>query len=319
MKYRKLGNSNLDVSVVGVGTMSWPYSAFAQEKPADTTVDMDGVLAIVRSALDLGINLFDTAEGYGRGFAEELLGDALRKLNLRQQVIVCTKVGRPGESVSETCNLTAPNILRRCEQSLKRLRTDYIDLYLAHRPDPDTPVEETVSAFETLRQQGKIRYFGVSEFNPLQMTDVMKHGMPVANQLPYSLVERRIDLEIRDFCVTRNIGIMVYSPLAKGLLSCKYSRDHLPPPVDDRRQHHFKPETLDQFLAVAEGVRQISGELGVAPSVLALAWCLAQPGIATVLPGAKSPGQLSEAASAADLELPASILQRLDSISIPAK
>jgi len=151
------------------------------------------------------------------------------------------------------------------------------------------------------------------------MTAAMKHGMPVANQLAYSLVERRIDLEIRPFCVTRNIGVMVYSPLAKGLLSAKYSRDHLPPPVDDRRQHHFKPQTLDRFLAVAEGVRQLAGELGVTPSVVALAWCLAQPGITTVLPGAKSSGQLLEATAAADLELSASSLQRLDSISVPAK
>jgi aryl-alcohol dehydrogenase-like predicted oxidoreductase len=318
MKYRKLGTSGLNVSVVGVGTMSWPYSAFAQEQPADAVVDREGVLAIVKNALALGINLFDTAEGYGRGFSEELLGEALEKLGRRQEVIVCTKVGRPGQSVSEVCDLTAPDIRHRCEQSLKRLRTDYIDLYLAHRPDPRTPVEETVSAFETLRRQGKVRHFGISEFDPAQMTDVLKHGMPAANELAYSLVERRIDREIREFCVSRNIGIMVYSPLAKGLLSGKYSRDHLPPPVDDRRQHHFKPETLDEFLRVAEGVGRISAELGVTPSVLALAWCLAQPGITTVLPGAQSAAQLSEAAAAADLEVPASVLQRLDSISIPA-
>jgi len=101
------------------------------------------------------------------------------------------------------------------------------------------------------------------------------------------------------------------------LLSAKYSRDHLPPPVDDRREHHFKPQTLDQFMSVADGVRTLSEELGVTPTVLALAWCLARPGIATVLPGAKSGAQISEAASAADLELSASILQRLDAISIP--
>jgi len=319
MKYRKLGKSDLNVSVVGVGTMSWPYSAFAQERPADAVVDRDGVLAIVQRALDLGINLFDTAEGYGRGFSEELLGEALERLGKRREVIVCTKTGRPGESVSETCNLTAPNIMYRCEQSLKRLRTDYIDLYLAHRPDPGTPVEETVGAFEKLRQQGKIRYFGVSEFDPRQMSDVMKHGMPVANQLGYSLVERRIDLEIREFCVSREIGIMVYSPLAKGLLSAKYSKDNLPPPVDDRRQHHFRPQTLDQFMAVAEGVRKISAELRVTPAMVALAWCLAQPGISTVLPGAKTAAQLAESASAAGVALSAECLARLDGISVPAR
>jgi len=313
MKYR-----NLEVSVVTLGTMSFPYSAFAQIKPSDAVVDRAGVLSIVKSALDSGINLFDTAEGYGCGFSEDLLGEALKVLNKREKVVVCTKVGRPGESVSESCNLTRTNILFRCEQSLKRLRTDYIDLYLAHRPDLITPAEETVSAFETLRQQGKIRHFGISEFDPRQMTAVMEYGMPVANQLAYSLVERRIDIDVRKFCVTNNIGIMVYSPLAKGLLSAKYSRDHLPPPVDDRREHHFKPQTLDQFLAVAEGVRTISKELGVTPSTVALAWCLAQPGITTVIPGAKSSEQILEAASAADLELSPSVLQRLDAISVPA-
>ena len=184
MKYRKLGNSNLEVSVIGVGTMSWPYSAFAEKKPENAIVDRAGVLAIVEKALDLGINLFDTAEGYGRGFSEKLLGEALNTLQKRSEVIVCTKVGRAGEAVGESCDLSQANIFRRCELSLRRLQTDYLDLYLAHRPDPRTPVEETVAAFETLRQQGKIRYFGISGFDPSQMADILRHGIPVANQLP---------------------------------------------------------------------------------------------------------------------------------------
>jgi len=314
MKYRKLGD--LEVSVVAVGTMSWPYSAFAQEKPADAVVDREGVLKIVTRALDLGINLFDTAEGYGRGFSEELLGEALEQLGNRREVIVCTKTGRPGESVSEQCDLTAANILRRCEMSLKRLRTDYIDLYLAHRPDPRTPIEETVSAFETLRRQGKIRQFGISEFSVVEMTEVLRFGTPAANQLGYSLVERRIDPETRPFCLEHGIGIMVYSPLAKGLLSGKYSRDVLPPPVDDRRQHHFRPQTLDRFMAVADEVRIVSKEMGVTPSMVALAWCLAQPGISTVLPGAKTSEQIAEAAAACDLEISPAIIERLNTASV---
>jgi aryl-alcohol dehydrogenase-like predicted oxidoreductase len=316
MEYRTLGKSDLNVSVIGVGTMSWPYCAFAEEKPAAAQVDRAAVADIVNTAIELGVNLFDTAEGYGRGFSEQLLGEALKTLGKRDQVLVCTKVGRPGESVRESCDLTAANIQRRCEASLARLRMDHVDLYLAHRPDPSTPPEETVAAFERLREQGKIRYFGISEFDPRQMTEVLKHGTPVANQLAYSLVERRIDIETRQFCASHNIGIMVFSPLAKGLLSGKYNKDHLPPPVDDRRDHHFKPQTLDQFFAVADAVRDIGAELGVTPSKVALAWCLAQPGITTLLPGAKTAAQLQESASAASLKLPPDVLARLNAISV---
>ena len=250
MQYRKLGKSDLHVSVVGLGTMSWPGCNYGDSGYAPTPGDFNAARAMVQAALDAGINLFDTAEGYGRGLAEEILGQTLEELGCREKAIIVTKVGPLfGEEQinGRTCNLSAEHIAERCELSLKRLRTDHIDLYLAHWPDPLTPVEETMQAADKLKQQGKIRWFGVSNFPNDLLGAALRHGVIAANQLPYSLADRTIDADKRPFCLENEVGIMAYSPLGKGVLSGKYDAQHLPP-ADDYRRHrkYFAKENLPQ-------------------------------------------------------------------------
>jgi aryl-alcohol dehydrogenase-like predicted oxidoreductase len=319
MQYRKLGKSDLHVSVVGLGTMSWPGCNYGDTDYAPTPGDFNAARAMVQAALDAGINLFDTAEGYGRGLAEEILGQTLAELGCREKAIIVTKVGplfREEQINGRTCNLSAEHIAERCELSLKRLRTDHIDLYLAHWPDPLTPVEETMQAADKLKQQGKIRWFGVSNFSNDLLGAALRQGVVVANQLPYSLADRTIDADKRSFCLANQIGIMAYSPLGKGVLSGKYDAQHLPP-ADDYRHHrkYFAKENLPQYLALAERLRQLAPQFSRTPAQVALAWVLERPGITVVLPGAKSPDQVRANAGASEVSLTGDVIAGLDELS----
>ena len=284
-----------------------------------TPDDFNAARAMVQTALDAGINLFDTAEGYGRGLAEEILGQTLEELGCREKAIIVTKVGPlfgDEQTDGRTCNLSAEHIAERCELSLKRLRTDHIDLYLAHWPDPLTPVEETMQAANKLKQQGKIRWFGVSNFPNDLLGAALRHGVVAANQLPYSLADRTIDADKRPFCLENQVGIMAYSPLGKGVLSGKYDAQHLPP-ADDYRHHrkYFAKENLPQYLALAERLRELAPQFSCTPAQLALAWVLAQPGITVVLPGAKSPDQVRANAGASEVSLTDDVIAGLDELS----
>jgi aryl-alcohol dehydrogenase-like predicted oxidoreductase len=299
--------------------MSWPGCNYGDTGYVPSPADLAGTREMVKAALDAGINLFDTAEGYGLGLAEELLGRALEELGCRDKAIIVTKVGPlfGAEQVGgRTCNLTRDHILARCDLSLKRLRTDHIDLYLAHWPDPQTPIEETMQAIETLRKQGKVRWFGVSNFSIDLMSAARKHGDIVANQLPYSLADRSIDADKRPYCLENHIGIMAYSPLGKGVLSGKYDAQHLPP-ADDYRHHkkYFASENLPRFLALAQHLRELAPQFSCSPAQLALAWVLARPGITVVLPGAKSPEQIRSNTGASEISLPEDVVEKLTSLS----
>ena len=296
--------------------MSWPYCRFGVTPPHGTIVDQKEIERVVASAINAGINLFDTAEGYGRGLAEALLGEALKALGKRKEVCVVTKVGPlfDDEIVNgRDTNLTAKHIFQRCEGSLKRLQTDHIDLYLAHRPDHATPIEETMAAMEELKRQGKIRHFGVSNFSAAELAAALKHGPVVANQLSYNLVGRGIDDEVRPYCVKENVGIMAYSPLGKGILSGKYDENHLPPDEDYRHtKSYFAKENLPKYFALGRRCRELAAQLNITVSQLALAWCLAQPGIAVVLPGSRNPEQALESAGAGDVVLSEAVLAELN-------
>ncbi len=317
---RPLGNSGVVISPVALGTMSWPGCNYAQSGHATAAADLDLTLRMTAAALDAGSTTFDTAEGYGLGLAETFLGMALEKLGRRDEAQIVTKTGPLfGEERAggRTCNLSASHIIARCEKSLERLRTDRIDLYLAHWPDSETPVEETLSAVETLREQGKIRAFGVSNFSNDQVAEALRHGAVAANQLPYSLVDREIEAGKQTFCVEQNIGILAYSPLGKGVLSGKYDASRLPPSDDYRHQRkHFAAGNFARNFAIASKVQEMAVLTGCSPSQLALAWLLAQPGVAMVLPGAKSPEQAAANAMAANVKVPEEILLQLSECSL---
>lgn len=270
----------------------------------------------MRAALENGINLIDTAEGYGCGLAEELVGQSLKAIGKRDEAVIVTKVGPVLEEGKSGCDLSFGNIIKRCESSLKRLGTDYIDLYLAHWPDDTTPIAETMKAAGVLLEQGKIRGFGVSNFKTPLLREALQQGGVCANQLPYSLVDRSIDADNRPFCVENHVGIMAYSPLGKGVLSGKYDAQHLPPKDDYRHQRpHFAAENLGRNLALARRLGKLAASISCTPSQLALAWVLAQPGLTVILPGAKSPEQVRDNAVAGTLAIPPEILAELDALS----
>jgi len=319
VKYRKLGKSELQVSVVGLGTMSWPGCNYGDSGYKPEASELATAREMVKTALEAGINFFDTAEGYGRGLAEEILGRTLEELGCREKAIIVTKVGplfAEERTDGRTCNLSARHMTGRCELSLKRLRTDHIDLYLAHWPDPLTPIQETMEAAAKLQQQGKIRWFGASNFSSDLLGDALRHGSVVANQLPYSLADRTIDADKRPFCLDNQIGIMAYSPLGKGVLSGKYDEQHLPPAEDYRHtRKYFAKENLPRYLALAQRLRELAPRFSSSPAQLALAWVLGQPGITNVLPGAKSPAQVRANAEASDVRLTDDVLTELDELS----
>jgi aryl-alcohol dehydrogenase-like predicted oxidoreductase len=303
MIYRTLGTSDIKVSVIGLGTMSWKGAVYGEKPSRESAPDWDATRSMVKAALDCGITLFDTAEGYGRGHAEELLGTALHELGRRDEAVIVTKVGPLFSEEQEggrTCNLSAAHIRTRCERSLLRLKTDHIDVYLAHWPDPQTPIEETAAVMNDLRREGKIRAFGVSNFSNAELSEALRHTSVVLNQVPYSLVDRKIEAEKVPFCIQHKVSIMAYSPLGKGVLSGKYSLEHLP--TDYRRERfHFAKETLPQHLAIADQLTQAGKQVGFSTSQMALAWVVSQPGVALTIAGAKSKDQVRSNAAAGHL------------------
>jgi aryl-alcohol dehydrogenase-like predicted oxidoreductase len=187
---------------------------------------------------------------------------------------------------------------------------------LAHWPDPQTPIEETMQAVNKLHAAGKIRWFGVSNFPNDLLGAALDHGSVVANELPYSLADRGIDADRRPFCLEEQVGIIAYSPLGKGVLSGKYDAQRLPPADDYRHQKkYFAKENLPRFLALAQNLRELAPQFSCTPAQLALAWVVAKPGIAVVLPGAKSPDQIRVNAGASDISLPPEVVEKLDEVS----
>jgi myo-inositol catabolism protein IolS len=304
MRYRCLGESGLPVSVVAMGC--WALAGDATWGPQ---TEADSV-ATVHAALDAGVDLFDTAEGYGGGDSETMLGRALA--GRRHDALIATKVSR--------ANLSAAQVTEACEHSLRRLQTDYLDLYQIHWPSRTVPLAETLDALDRLRQEGKVRAVGVCNFGVNDLAELRAIGRPVANQLPYSLLWRAIEYEIRDKCVAEGIGILCYSGLAQGLLTNKFSSPDEVPAGRARTRlfsserplvSHGEPGHEERAFAAIGRIRHICAEVGEPMANVALAWLLHQPGVASVLAGARRPGQIQETARAADLALSADILGRL--------
>jgi aryl-alcohol dehydrogenase-like predicted oxidoreductase len=317
MKYRRLGRSGLVVSVLGLGTTGWgAHEEFGLVDPAAATRQVDIALAA-------GVTLFDTAETYGAGRCEEVLGRALG--SRRHQAVIATKVfwgtgGGPNDS-----GLSRHHLIRTCEGSLRRLGTDYLDLLQMHGWDGLVPLEETLSALDTLVSSGKVRYVGVSNWSAWHLMKALavsdRHGLPrfVSQQIHYSLQAREAEYELVPLGIDQGVGILAWSPLAGALLTGRWRRD-APPPADSRRMLGWPdPPIYDEpkLWAILDELRRIAEERACPIPQVALAFLLHRPGVTGLVIGARNEAQLRENLPTASLELTMDELTRLDDVSAP--
>jgi aryl-alcohol dehydrogenase-like predicted oxidoreductase len=296
MKYTRLGRTELQVSTIALGT--W---AFGGEWGSFEATEAK---AVVRRAFDLGVTFFDTAQAYGFGVSERVLGEALRGRVDRDDVVIATKGGLRMDGETLLRDSSRDWLRKGVESSLRDLDTDYIDLYQLHWPDAGTPVEETGAALDELVRKGKIRHVGVSNFSPPQM-DALSGSVPVETlQPPYHLFRRDIEAEILPYAEMHDIGVLIYGPLAHGLLSGRMTRETAFP-ADDWRSHNpdFSGETFARNLDVAERLQEYAASLGVSLPRLAVAWTLSHPAVDVAIVGARHASQLDETVAAADTEV----------------
>ncbi len=313
MEYRKLGRSGLRVSAVSLG--SWITLGYK--------VDAQKTAEIVRTAFDLGVNFYDTADVYSGGEAERVLGSALSHIP-RKDYVLASKCYFPSAEGPNDRGLSRKHIMESCHASLKRLSVDYLDLYQCHRFDPDTPTEETMRALSDLIRQGKILYAGVSEWTAEQIVDAchlcrsMNLDPLVSNQPVYNMLERKIEPEILPACAREGIGNIVFSPLAQGVLTGKYAGGTIPKDsrAADKNTEGFIQRYLDEkSLSLAKRVAEVAKSYGATSGQFALRWCLRRPELASVIIGVTSATQLRENIAAMDLELPPSVFDEFEESS----
>lgn len=307
MRFRKLGNSDLELSVIGLG--SWlTYGVGVDNTAGRQCVDR---------AFEAGINFVDTANVYGRGAAESFLGDAL-KGRPRDSYVLATKAFFPMDE--NNSGLSAAQIRKQSEDSLKRLDTDYVDLYQCHRWDPKTPLEETMAALTELVESGKARYVGFSEWTADQIRAAAE--LPnvvrfVSSQPEYSLMQRRIEADVIPTCEKLGIGQVVWSPLAQGLLTGKYLPGQQPP-ADSRGSSEAMGWAMpswmadEERLAAVQELRPIAEDLGITMAQLALAWVLRLSNVTSAIIGASRPEQVAENAAAGDIVLHNDVIEQIE-------
>ena len=306
MKNRKLGRSDISVSVLALGC--WPLGGGPGWGDQEESLS----IATIHAALDHGISFFDTAEGYNAGHSEQVLGKALS--DRRDQAIIGTKISPSN---------TEPSVLRdHCEASLRRLQTDYIDLYMVHWPITTHPVAGSFAVLQDLKAEGKIRAIGVSNFGVQQLTEALETGVQIdANQLCYNMLSRAIEMEILPLCRQHGISVTAYMPLMQGLLAGKYHTPEDVPPFRARTRHfradrhqarHGEPGAEEETFAAISGIRDIAEELGEPMASVALAWTAARPGVGSVLAGARTPDQVARNVQSARLALSSDVVSRLD-------
>jgi aryl-alcohol dehydrogenase-like predicted oxidoreductase len=316
MRYRKLGNTGLVVSEVALGTMQFGGKMNMGNLGQEDTTRM------VKLALDRGINLIDTADVYSLGESETLVGNALR--GVRQEIVLATKVRLPMSENLNRSGATRVNIMREVEGSLQRLKTDYIDLYQVHGWDSNTPLEETLRTLDDVVRQGKVRYIGLSNLMSWQAaTAVMlqeRLGLEkyVTAQMYYSLVGRGLEYEFQSFAEYHNIGILVWSPLAGGFLSGKYSPTN-PAPAGTRfaEAGSFVPFDKEMGYRVVAALKQVAARHDASPARTALSWVLGRPAVSSVIVAARKLEQLEDNIGAVDLRLSDEEVRLLDAASDP--
>ena len=316
MEFRHLGRSGLKVSEIAYGNWITHGSQVAE----------DAAMACIATALDEGITTFDTADVYAGTKAEDVLGRGLDGVR-RESVEICTKVFWPTGPGANDRGLSRKHIIESANASLRRLRTDYVDLYQAHRYDHETPLEETIRAFDDLVRQGKALYIGVSEWRAeeiaaaLRIADQMGLDRIVSNQPQYNMIWRVIESEIVPLCEKEGIGQIVWSPIAQGALTGKYLPGAAPPAgsrATDSRGSRFIAEYLtDAILGRVQQLRPVAEEAGLTLSQLAVAWTLQNPNVSAAIVGAGRPEQVRENVKASGVRLDPAVLARIDGILGP--
>jgi len=303
MQTLTLGRSDITISAIVMGTWQAGKKMWAGIDDTETS-------RAIRAAFDAGITTFDTAEAYGDGHAERILGRALA--DVRGEAILASKVFAN--------HLAHDQMLRACEGSLKNLGTDTIDLYQIHWPagsfrTPKVPIAETMGALNTLKDQGKIRAIGVSNFNSAQIAEAAQWGQIDAVQPPYSLFWRQAETEILPYCREAGITVLAYSPMAQGLLTGKFGPNHQFARQDNRKQNRLmQPEHYQRVQAALAELKPLAEKRGISLAQLALAWIVSQPNCCAIA-GARNAGQITATAAAGDLTLAADEMRALDAIS----
>lgn len=318
MEYRQLGKSGLRVSTITLGTMGFGGSGWAK---AVGQIDVEGARRQIGLARDAGVNLIDTADVYSSGASEEIVGQALGQD--RDEVLLATKVRMPMGDGPNDAGLSRHHIIRGVEASLRRLNTDYIDLYQVHEWDGHTPLEETLSALDSLVQSGKVRYIGASNYaawhlmKALWTSDRNHLQRFVSQQIYYSLQARDAETELVPVSIDQGLGILVWSPIAGGLLSGKYRRG-VEAPAGSRHLGEWSEPPIhdeDKLYDTIEVLVGIGEPHGVSAAQVALAYIIGKPAVTSVIVGARTEEQLSDNLASADLTLSAEEVARLDEVS----
>ena len=319
MEYRNLGRTGVKVTSLCLGAMN--FGMATEEKESIEMID---------AALDAGINFIDTANAYSRGVSEEIVGKAFQANGKRDRTVLATKVwARMDDDEPNAQWGTRRHIIEQCEASLKRLQTDYIDLYQIHRPSSEYPIDETLRAFDDLVRDGKVRYIGTSTFAAWQLMESLwvskEYGLNrfVCEQPPYNLLDRRIERELLPMAQTYGIGIIPWSPLASGRFSGKYKRNQDAP--EGTRLHNILKDsdnTLDDFMSpqvwdVIEGVEAIAKEKETTLAALALAWVVQQPHVTSPIIGPRTMAHLEDNLQALQIEFTEDDLKRIDELIPP--
>jgi len=299
MEYRRLGRSGLKISPLVMGTMNFGNPTSKEES-----------FKIIHRAIDAGINLFDCADVYAEGESERIVGEALARNGKRKDVFIISKVFmKTGPGPNDAGN-SKHHIIESCEASLKRLRTDYIDIYFLHRTDFDIPQEESLAALDLLVKQGKMRYIGSSTHPAWRVVEALwisdRHHYPkfICEQPPYNLLDRRIENEIIPMCRAYDLGLITWSPLAQGMLACRYTDpSNLPSGSRGTLREVYAERITKRGIEVGAQLAQRAIEKGCTASQLALAWVINQPTITGAIIGPRTPGQLEDLLPSADMKL----------------
>jgi aryl-alcohol dehydrogenase-like predicted oxidoreductase len=312
MEYRNIGTSDLKISVITFGAWAaggWMWGG----------ADRNNAVQAIRASYDSGVTSIDTAPAYGQGASEEIVGEAIKGLP-REKLQLLTKYGLRWNSTKGSFYFKSKDnngreidihkyagkesIIEECEDSLRRMGTDYIDLYQIHWPDITTPIAETMEAVAQLIQQGKVKYAGVCNYNVEQVKEAQKTVNLVSNQVAYSMVKRDIEKDVVPYCMENNLSILAYSPLQRGLLTGKMKPGYVFAPGDHRAElYFFKNENIKRTNAFLDKIKSMAAEKKATLSQVVLRWTVEQPGITIALVGARDPAQAIENAKATELRL----------------